>query len=252
MPAIRILDCGEQAMVVEFGSTIDPNVNARVHRLARLLTDAIPERVLEVVPTYRSLMIFFDPLVISRKALQAEIAKLVPTVEQIGPASGMSRVFTVPVTYGGEFGPDLEFVARHNGVTEDEVVAIHTATPLRIYMLGFTPGFPYLGGLSERIAAPRLDVPRVKVPAGSVGIAGTQTGIYPMQSPGGWQLIGRTPLRIFDPQAERPFLFAPSDYVQFAAIHAEEFHAIERQVKCGDYSPQVRYAKNPGDSSCLP
>lgn len=244
MPTIRILDCGEQAMVVEFGSEIEPSVNARVHRLARMLTTANPERILEVVPTYRSLMIYFDPLIISRKALREEIEKLLPGVEGADPAVEMSRVVTVPVSYGGEFGPDLEFVARHNGRTEDEVVAIHTSAPLLIYMLGFTPGFPYLGA-SERIAAPRLDVPRVKVPAGAVGIAGTQTGIYPMESPGGWQLIGRTPLRIFDPQAERPFLFAAGEYVQFAAIDADAFHTLQQQVESGGYAHQVRCLQNP-------
>ena len=252
MPAIRILDCGEQAMVVEFGSRIDPNVNARVHRLARILTQTMPERLVEVVPTYRSLMIYFDPLVIHRKDLQEQIAKLLPTVERIDPADEISRVITVPVSYGGEFGPDLEYVARHNGLSEEEVVAIHTSAPLRIYMLGFTPGFPYLGGLSERIAAPRLDVPRVKVPAGSVGVAGTQTGIYPMESPGGWRLIGRTPLKIFDPRAERPFLFAAGDYVQFAAVHGDEFRALQQQVEGGKYSPQVRCLRNIGGGPCSP
>jgi inhibitor of KinA len=249
MPAIRILGCGEQAIVVEFGSEIDPAVNARVRRLARALAPAVPDRILEVVPTYRSLTIFFDPLAIGRQALQEEIAKALAGIDRADAAGETSRVITVPVCYGGEFGPDLESVARHNSLTADEVVALHTSAPLLIYMLGFTPGFPYLGGLPRRIAAPRLPVPRVKVPAGSVGIAGTQTGIYPIASPGGWQLIGRTPLRIFDPASAHPFLFATGDSVQFAAIHAEEFHAIRQQVERREYSPETRLLDHPGDLS---
>jgi inhibitor of KinA len=243
--AVRMLDCGEQAVVVEFGSEIDPGINARVHRLAKILTTAMPERILEVVPTYRSLMIYFDPLVVSRRALQQEIAKLLPGAEAADSAGERKRVLTIPVSYGGEFGPDLAFVARRNGLTEDEVVAIHTSAPLRIYMLGFTPGFPYLGGISARIAAPRLDVPRVKIPAGSVGIAGTQTGIYPIESPGGWRLIGRTPLRIFDPRAERPFLFAAGDYLQLFAAGPDEFHALQQQVERGSYALQERFLTLP-------
>jgi inhibitor of KinA len=241
MQAVRMLHCGEQAMVVEFGSEIDPAINARVHRLARTLTAAMPEHILEVVPTYRSLMIYFDPLVVSRKALQEKIAQLLPSTEAAGSASETKRVITIPVCYGGEFGPDLAFVAHHNGVTEEEVVTIHTARPLLIHMLGFTPGFPYLGGVSERIAAPRLAVPRMKIPAGSVGLAGTQSGIYPIESPGGWRLIGRTPLRIFDPRAERPFLFAAGDYLHFAAIRGDEFHALQEQVEGGSYVLQQRF-----------
>jgi len=244
MTAIRILDCGEQAMVVEFGAEIDPAINACVHRLARILVDAMPNGILEVVPTYRSLMIYFDPLVIPRKTLREEIASLLPGIERADPASDVRKVITVPVSYGGEFGPDLEFVARHNGLTADDVVAIHTSAPLLIYMLGFTPGFPYVG-ISERIAAPRLDTPRVRVPAGSVGIAGTQSGVYPIESPGGWRLIGRTPLRIFDPESECPFLFAAGDSIQFAAIHADEFHALKQQVAQRAYSPEVRYLNHP-------
>lgn len=247
MTAIRILDSGEQAMVVEFGPEIDPAIHARVHRLARIFVDANINGVLELVPTYRSLMIYFDPLVVSRRALRDELAKLLPVVERMDSARDGRRVITIPVSYGGEFGPDLEFVARQNSLTEEEVVAIHTSAPLLVYMLGFTPGFPYLGGISGRIAAPRLDVPRTRVPAGSVGIAGTQTGIYPSESPGGWRLIGRTPLRIFDPDAERPFLLAAGDFVQFAFLQRDEFHAVKQQVERGDYSPQVRSINAPGN-----
>jgi inhibitor of KinA len=240
MQKIRMLKAGEQGVVVEFGSQIDPAVNAQVHRLAKVLTEEMPEQILDIVPTYRSLMIYFDPLVIGREALQKDILKCLAGFEGVAAASDTTRTITIPVCYGGEFGPDLEFVAKHNAITEEEVIAIHTSVPYLVCMIGFTPGFPYLGGMSERIATPRLDTPRVKIPAGSVGIAGKQTGIYPIESPGGWQLIGRTPLAVFNPSAENPFLFAAGDYLQFAAIEAEEYVALQEQVASGNYVPATR------------
>jgi inhibitor of KinA len=236
----RMLKVGEQGLVVEFGKEIDPVVNSHVHRLARILTAEMASRILDVVPTYRSLMVYFDPLVISRETLQADIARYAAKLETDSAASDTKRIISIPVSYGGEFGPDLAFVAKHNAITEEEVVAIHTSVPYLVYMLGFTPGFPYLGGMSERIAAPRLAVPRVKIPAGSVGIAGKQTGIYPIESPGGWQLIGRTPLTLFNPSAESPFVFAAGDYLQFAAIGLDEYAALKEQVASGRYAPVVR------------
>lgn len=244
-----MLKAGEQGLVVEFGNEIDPELNAHVHRLAKLLTFKMAEQILEVVPTYRSLMVYFDPLVITREALQEDVARHLAEDEADTAASDTAKLITIPVSYGGEFGPDLEFVARHNSITEDEVVATHTSIPYLVYMLGFTPGFPYLGGMSERIAAPRLDTPRVKIPAGAVGIAGKQTGIYPIESPGGWQLIGRTPLRIFNPSAASPFLFAAGDYLQFSAITIEEYVAIKEQVASGNYAPEIRSGSRGGAGS---
>jgi inhibitor of KinA len=185
-------------------------------------------------------MVYFDPLAISRETLQKNIAKYLDELGSASAASDTARIITIPVSYGGEFGPDLEFVAKHNSITEDEVVAIHTSIPYLVYMLGFAPGFPYLGGMSERIATPRLASPRVKIPAGSVGIAGKQTGIYPLESPGGWQLIGRTPLTLFDPLAKNPFVFAAGDYLQFTAIKMDEYVALKEQVASGNYAPVAR------------
>lgn len=239
-PRVRMLPCGEQGLVVEFGNTIDPAIHAHVYRLSKMVAARIATRILEVVPTYRSLMIYFDPLVISRTALQDEMARMLEHLDDDSSGAGMRRLITIPICYSGEFGPDLEFVARHNALTEDEVVALHTSAAYMVYMLGFTPGFPYLGGMPERIAAPRLQTPRVKVPAGSVGIAGTQTGIYSIESPGGWRLIGRTPLRLFDARGENPFLFAAGDSVRFSAITAQEYRAIRHHVDCGSYSPSIQ------------
>ena len=225
MDTVRMLVAGEQGLIVEFGNAIDPAVNARVHRLARALAARGLEGVIEAVPTYRSLLVLFDPLVLTRERLASEVEGLLaaPAVEE-APGSGGNTV-ELPVLYGGEFGPDLAFIARHNALSTDEVIAIHSSSAYLVYMLGFTPGFPYLGGMSSRLATPRLSSPRGKVPSGSVGIAGSQTGVYPLESPGGWRLIGRTPLPLFDLEAEQPFLLAPGDVVRFRPVDEEEYWA---------------------------
>ncbi|MCL5884289.1 MAG: 5-oxoprolinase subunit PxpB [Deltaproteobacteria bacterium] len=225
MSAVRYLAAGEQGLVVEFGDAIDPAVNARVQRLARVLSSRGVEGVLETVPTYRSLLVLFDPLVLPRKRLAAVVEGLLDAPSGTDEPAGAPDVVELPVCYGGEFGPDLEFVARHSGLSPEEVISVHASPSYLVYMLGFTPGFPYLGGMPERIAVPRLASPRGKVPAGSVGIAGSQTGVYPVESPGGWRLIGRTPSRIFDPGAAEPFLLAAGDLVRFRPIDEEEYWA---------------------------
>ena len=189
-------------MVVELGTTIDQEINAVVHRLAASLRKEFTTGIDAVVPTYRSLMIYFNPLLISRDEIKLRVEKIYANVSEAARAEQQSRVVYIPTCYGGEYGPDLPFVASHTGLEPAEVIRVHTSTAYKLYMIGFTPGFPYLGGMSEKIAAPRLQKPRTCIPTGSVGIAGTQTGLYPMESPGGWQLIGRTPLKVFDPAAE--------------------------------------------------
>jgi inhibitor of KinA len=228
MGAVRMLAAGEQGLIVEFGNAIDPAVNARVHRLARALATLGLEGVIESVPTYRSLLVLFDPLVLPRERLVAEVEALlaVPVVEEASGAGG--NTVELPVLYGGEFGPDLAFIARRNGLSTEDVIAIHSSSSYLVYMLGFTPGFPYLGGMSSRLVTPRLSTPRGKVPAGSVGIAGSQTGVYPVESPGGWRLIGRTPLRLFDLEAAPPFLLAPGDVVRFRPVDEEEYWAYHQ------------------------
>ncbi len=245
MDGMRFLNAGEQGLVAEFGTSIDPEINRRVHSTGALIRAAGIPGIREVVPTYRSLLIYFDPLTISRRQLIENVRSLVAGAES-GQASTFARVIEIPVAYGGEYGPDLEFVAGHTGLSPDEVVAIHTSVPYLVYMLGFTPGFPYLGGMSERIAAPRLEQPRTVIPGGSVGIAGTQTGIYPVASPGGWRIIGRTPVRLFDPGAADPFLFAAGDYLQFTAVSVADYGAIGEQVAAGRYQPVIRSAPDKG------
>jgi len=240
MDGIRMLPAGEQGLVVEFGQTIDSGINSRVHQTAKLLNQKIGDAIFEIVPTYRSLLVYFNPLRITRAELIQQIEMILVKTESYLAEEVQKQVVVIPVCYGGDFGPDLHFVAQHNDLSPDEVIRIHTSHPYQVYMIGFTPGFPYLGGMSERIATPRLEKPRIKIPAGSVGIAGSQTGFYPMESPGGWRLIGRTPIKAFDPQALNPFLFDAGQYLQFEAITEEEYRVIDRQVDVGEYSPVLR------------
>lgn len=237
---IRMLRAGEQGLVVEFGNVISPQVNARVRRLATKIARSKVEGVMELVTTYRSLLVYFDPLRLARSDLSRMIERLLAVEEEVDKGgTDKVRLIRVPVCYGGEFGPDLDDVAQHNGLSVEDVVAIHSSRPYLVYMLGFTPGFPYLGGMSPKIAMPRLEKPRTKIPRGSVGIADKQTGFYPIESPGGWRLIGRTPLKPFSPRSARPFLFAAGDYLQFVPVSAEEFETIGRQLQAGSYAPQI-------------
>jgi len=237
-PVYRLLSEGEGGLVVELGDAIDPAVNARVHRLADAIRRELARDVLEVVPTYRSLLVLFDPLRVQRAPLVLRIERLLSGLLAGNGPPEAARLVRVPVSYGGSRGPDLEFVATQNSISADEVVALHASASYLVYMLGFTPGFPYLGGMSERIAAPRLASPRTRIPAGSVGIAGAQTGIYPIESPGGWRLIGQTPLRLFDARSEPPFLLAAGDRVRFYPVGEEEWLDIERRVQAGSYRPE--------------
>ncbi len=228
--APRMLTAGEQGLVVEFGDGIDPAINARVRSMARFLVAEKIDGLLEMVTTYRSLMIFFDPLRVTRDSLARCVLRGAAFPGNIPRMEDTGRTIRVPVCYGGEFGPDLDFVARFNGISPEDVVRIHCAASYPVYMLGFLPGFPYLGDVPARIAAPRLEKPRQRVSAGSVGIAGAQSGIYPLDSPGGWRIIGRTPLALFDPGSDRPFLLAPGDTVRFEPVDENEFRAMKREV----------------------
>jgi inhibitor of KinA len=231
---------GETGVVIELSDKIDPEINSKVHALAQRIEMELAGSVDAVVPTYRSLLVLFDPLQMTRQQIIDKIDNSYQTILRETHKNQMGKVVVIPVLYGGEMGPDLEFVAKHNNVSVEEVVSIHTSVSYRIYMMGFTPGFPYLGGMSEKIAAPRLATPRKEIPAGSVGIAGTQTGLYPLVSPGGWQLIGRTPLKVFKPGSSDPFLYKAGDFLQFESVSATEFSRIERAVERDEYTPQTR------------
>lgn len=220
----RFLSCGDSALTVELGQDICPETNARVTALCRMLDEAALPGVCELVPTYCALTVQYDPAVLPA-------AKLIPLLEGFcarldGAQVQSGGLVELPVLYGGFCGPDLSFVAQHAGMTEQQIIDIHSAADYLIYMLGFTPGFPYLGGMDARIAVPRLSSPRVKIPAGSVGIAGEQTGVYPIASPGGWQIIGRTPLKLFDPGREQPFLLSAGQTVRFVPIDEAEYRRL--------------------------
>jgi inhibitor of KinA len=235
----RFLLAGDSCIVVEFGDEIAPELNRNVRCMFLSLNQAGIQGVTELIPTYRSLYIQYDPLEISLEELKRRLKKSVQEFDEVELPS--LRVVDIPTVYGGRYGPDLEFVAEYNGLTEEEVVEIHTSSSYLVYMIGFTPGFAYLGGVSKRIATPRLETPRLKVPAGSVGLAGEQTGVYPVESPGGWRLIGCTPIRIFDPGRDLPVILQPtSDYVRFVRISEEEFRRIKEQVEAGQYEIRIR------------
>ncbi|ASJ12893.1 5-oxoprolinase subunit PxpB [Thermococcus thioreducens] len=213
---------GDSALLVSFGEVIYEEVNDRIHSLAKAIEKAGFEWLMEVVPAYSSLLVVYDPI----KTSYTQVEDAVKSFLDAGIESFEGRLVEVPVVYGGKYGPDIEFVAEHNGLTVDDIIEIHSRPVYRVYFLGFLPGFAYLGGMDERIATPRLERPRIKVPAGSVGIAGKQTGIYPLESPGGWRLIGRTPLRLFDPSKEPPTLLRPGDRVRFVPVDEDEFREL--------------------------
>ena len=209
----KIVPLGDSSLLVQFGDEIDIQINQRVHALASLL-DASPFKgVIETVPAYTTLLVQYDPLVISFTLVRDFLREKISQVEET--ASRKPRQIEVPVRYGGEYGIDLEAVARHLQLQIEDVIRIHMQRTYTVFMMGFTPGFPYMGKLDDALIMPRLEKPRTHVPAGTVAIAGSQTGIYPIASPGGWQLIGWTPLKLFDSKSETPFLFAPGDEVKF-------------------------------------
>ncbi len=236
--ATRYLVAGDAALVVEFGDRIDPAINRRVRELCLAVDRARPNGVSDLVPTYRSLLVNYDPRVTTFDALRERLAEI-----DSGLAAAPApppRVVEIPTSYGGEFGPDLPFVAEHAGMTPDEVVAIHSSADYLVYMMGFSPGFTYLGGMSERIAAPRLKTPRTAIPAGSVGIAQQQTGIYPVESPGGWQLIGRTPVTLFDPSRHPPVVVEAGDYIRFVPVTRDEYQRIQDGLSQGTWALTIR------------
>jgi len=232
----RYLPFGDTALLVEFGDAISLELNRKVVGLDEAIMKADVLGVEELVPTYRSLLVRYDPL-------RTTYEKLVFRVKEVEEnmtgsiAEVVGRKVSVPVLYGGEYGPDLSYVAGFHRLTEERVVRLHSESEYRIYMIGFVAGFPYLGTVPDEIATPRLETPRLRVPAGSVGIAEKQTGIYPCEAPGGWQIIGRTPLELFDSLRQPPALLEPGDIVKFEPISAERFKSIRESVLKGAYTP---------------
>jgi len=215
---------GDSALVVEFEERIDLAINARVIALAERLDAAAIAGVRDVVPTFRSVAVYFDPLRTNYDVLLERIET--ETGRPLVEAGAARSPIRIPVCYGGEFGPDLAHVAAFAKMTEPEVIALHSANIYRVFMLGFVAGFAYMGIVDARIAIPRHATPRVRVPLGSVGIAGVQTGVYPAETPGGWQLIGRTPVKPFDASRAEPFLMKAGDRVQFTPIDRTDYDRL--------------------------
>ena len=233
MADLRFVPAGDKAFVIEMGDGISPEINRSVHNLFLAIEKQGIPGILDMVPTYRSLLINYDPLTLPPDELEERVRALTQDLDET--STGASRVVELPTVYGDDHGPDLGHVAEHNGLTEEEVIALHSGTDYLVYMMGFTPGFTYLGGMSEKIATPRLQTPRTAIPAGSVGIAERQTGVYPIESPGGWQLIGRTPVRLFDPSKQPPVIAEPGDYIRFVPVSPEEYQRILEEVGNGVY-----------------
>jgi KipI family sensor histidine kinase inhibitor len=221
-----IVPLGEGALLVKMGAGMDLSLNQQVHALASALRTNLRKEVLDLVPGYNTLLITFDPECAREDVLREWILEAMRLLPE-NPMEAGKRV-EVPTVYGGEYGPDLDFVSNHCRMNSDEVIRLHCKVEYPVYFIGFLPGFPYLGGLDSKIGAPRLETPRQQIPAGSVGIAGMQTGIYPLESPGGWRLIGRTPLKLFDPSQNPPVLLQPGDRVRFMRYSTwdEASHAI--------------------------
>jgi inhibitor of KinA len=233
--APRYRAVGDGALLVEFAPRIAPEVNARVRALLAALDAAPPPGLRDLVPAYRTLLIEYDPTMIRHAVLLDYLRTLVAAPATVAP----TRLVTLPVAYGGAFGPDLDDVAAHTGLAPDVVIARHAAGRYPVYFLGFSPGFPYLGGLEPALHTPRLPEPRLRVPAGAVGIGGAQTGVYPAVTPGGWRIIGQTPVRLYDPAADDPFLLRVGDAIQPRPIDAAEYAWLADEIAAGRYQPEI-------------
>ena len=230
---IRILTAGDSSLLVEFGNEISPEINRKVTSTVQFMREQHIDGVVDTIPAFCSLLVNYDPRVISYEKMKKRLENLIKLDIETG--EGAKKVYEIPVLYGGECGPDLAAIAEHAGLTEEEVIRIHSSRDYLIYMLGFLPGFCYLGGLDERIHTPRLQNPRLKIRAGSVGIGGSQTGIYPLDSPGGWQLMGMTPVKTYDPTRTVPILVEAGDYIRFVPIDETEYHRIKELADRGEY-----------------
>ena len=236
---MKINPVGDIALSVDFGNVIEEKTNDKVMELEKAMQKAQIPGILEMVPSYRALMVQYDPMLISYQQLTERIIELNQTLQAGSSVQSKKLIRLIPCCYGGEYGEDLKGMETITGFSQEEIIRIHAGMDYKIYMLGFLPGFVYLGGMDERIAAPRLDTPRIAIPAGSVGIGGKQTGVYPIASPGGWRLIGTTPVKFYDPTAEEPILCKAGEYIRFVPVTPEEYVKIQKEYQAGIWKPDV-------------
>jgi inhibitor of KinA len=234
---VRFLPAGDRAVCVELGDEISVEVNTRVRALEYILEKTALPGITETVPTYRSLLVYYDPALVGYRDLCAAIEAA--EARATGAALPPARLVELPCCYDPELGPDLEAAAQRLGLGVDELVRLHAGAEYVVYFIGFTPGLPYMSGMPERIEIPRLETPRVKVPAGSVGIGGVQCCIYSVESPGGFWLLGRTPLRLYDPDSPEPILLKPGDRLRLRPIDRTEFDDIAARVEAGRWQPVI-------------
>jgi KipI family sensor histidine kinase inhibitor len=227
---VRFLPAGDTALVVEFGEEVDRTISDRVIALADALSAQAIPGVVELVPTFRSLMVHYDPIRLAATDLKAVIE---PLLSGNAAVTHHARLFTLPVAYGGELGPDLEEVAERTSLTPADVIRLHTGVTYHVYALGFLPGYPYMGDGPAELSLPRRESPRIRVPMGSVCIAFRQAGIYSLESPGGWHLLGRTPVRLFDTRRENVVLLAPGDKVRFEPVSVEAYEQLAAEAAAG-------------------
>ncbi|MFA5848490.1 MAG: 5-oxoprolinase subunit PxpB [Bacteroidales bacterium] len=229
----EFLPAGDSAIIIKAGDEISVEINRTITALLARIEKGNISGITDFIPSYNELMICYNPAVTGFDKLKEAINSLEKDIEKSTLSELKTKV--VPVLYGGDYGPDLEDVATHNKLSAHEVIKIHSAGSYLVYMLGFTPGFCYLGGMDQRIAMPRKQTPRLKIPEGAVGIADQQTGIYPIESPGGWQLIGQTPLKLFDAKRKPEFLFNIGDTLRFVPVTEAEYNVIKAEVENGSY-----------------
>ncbi|MBF4694427.1 5-oxoprolinase subunit PxpB [Fusibacter ferrireducens] len=232
-PKCKYALSGDRGVLIEVGNTISEAIHYKIRGLVYSIEQCPCNGIVELIPAYNSILLIYDPLLITYEKMVAYLKAIESSVHEIELPP--SEIVHMPTLYGGEYGEDIGYVASYNNLTVEEVVQIHSNGLYLIYMLGFTPGFPYLGGMSDAISTPRLSAPREKITKGSVGIAGNQTGIYPIDSPGGWQLIGRTPIVLFDPNREPAVLLRSGQYISFDPIEKDEYDEISRAVSAGTY-----------------
>ena len=236
---LQFFPAGDRAVLVQLGNVIDEAVNDRVRALYRAVLAAADPAIIEAVPAYTTVLVHYRPEVSSFAEMKAFLTDLATKTVAGGNAKSGRRILVVPVCYGLHFGPDLWEMEEKLNLSRQEIIDIHSGRDYRIYMMGFLPGFVYLGGMDERIAYPRLKKPRLRIDAGAVGIAGGQTGIYPSVSPGGWRIIGNTPIRLFDPAKDPAVPVSAGDVIRFRPISVDEWYEIKHLVQKGQYESEV-------------